>query len=149
MTSPHLEAPRPHWHVLAPNRFDPFREEPLQVRGRQLLYFTLKRSRLLQARKVTDVSSLFLRRRRQPTARVQPTLLNRPHESGRRTASPESSSGGCACRPLLSEAAFLIGRRGGVAVEPGVKAPPTAASTTVPLALLVRSPAVLVLFGKR
>ena len=39
LTSPHLEVPRPHWHVLAPNRFDPFREEPLQVRGRQNALF--------------------------------------------------------------------------------------------------------------
>ena len=77
LTSPHLEVPRPHWHVLAPNRFDPFREEPLQVRGRQMLYFTLKRSRLSEARKATVVSSLFLRRRLQPTARVKPTLLTK------------------------------------------------------------------------
>ena len=38
LTSPHLEAPRPHWHVLVPNRSDPFREEPQQVIGQQLLY---------------------------------------------------------------------------------------------------------------
>ena len=38
LTSPHLEAPRPHWHVLVPNRSDPFREEPQQLEGQQLLY---------------------------------------------------------------------------------------------------------------